>query len=254
MDDLDRLYHRLVHNIRTNRPEYLNLPFTIQQLYEQLVPYRHNRRELAIESNQDYETAVARLLSGERNYITSDPVVREALKRELASPVGEHGIFKEYANSQIALTAGIEATNTGESVSTPTDTSAHTDTAAYTNTNTETTTPPAVDKVETTDAPETEKSTPSATQTGATLAYDVMTPSATEPAATQPPVPSLLSSLSQINVPTGCSFCGGTLPTDRDVNYCPHCGENLKTKRCPGCGSEMDTKWRFCVTCGRRAT
>jgi len=32
-------------------------------------PYRHYRRDLGIETNQDYEAAVTRLLSGEKGYV-----------------------------------------------------------------------------------------------------------------------------------------------------------------------------------------
>src|SRR6266699_1706895 len=66
MDDLDRLFQRLVHNIRNGHAEYLSVPFTVQELYDTLVPYRHYRRDLGIETNQDYEAALTRLLSGEK--------------------------------------------------------------------------------------------------------------------------------------------------------------------------------------------
>jgi hypothetical protein len=88
----------------------------------------------------------------------------------------------------------------------------------------------------------------------AVAAFDAMSPAAVAPEVATTPVPSLLQSLSAIDVPTGCRFCGGTLPDGRETNYCPHCGENLRTRRCPACGSEMDTSWKFCVTCGRAAT
>src|ERR687883_399223 len=66
MDDLDRMFRRLVQNIRNGYPEYLAHPFEVSELYQHLIPYRHNRRELAIDTNQDYEVALCRLLSGER--------------------------------------------------------------------------------------------------------------------------------------------------------------------------------------------
>ena len=72
MDDLDRLFQRLVHNIRNGHAEYLSVPFTVQELYDTLVPYRHYRRDLGIETNQDYEAALTRLLSGENGYIRAD--------------------------------------------------------------------------------------------------------------------------------------------------------------------------------------
>ena len=103
MDDLDRLFQRLVHNIRFRNPEYLTVPFTVQELYESLVPYRHHRRELGIETNQDYETAVARLLSGERGYARTDPALQDKLRKELASVSPDPGIFRDDAAATVSL-------------------------------------------------------------------------------------------------------------------------------------------------------
>jgi hypothetical protein len=103
MDDLDRLFQRLVHNIRFRSPEYLTVPFTVQDLYETLVPYRHHRRELGIETNEDYETAVARLLSGERGYVRSDPELQDKLKKELASVNPDPGIFRDAAGTRVSI-------------------------------------------------------------------------------------------------------------------------------------------------------
>jgi hypothetical protein len=233
MDDLDRLYRRLVHNVRATRPEYLKIPFTVRDLYEQIVPYRHNRRELAIETNDDYETAVSRLLSGERNYVTADPELQESLRRELASPTGDPGVFKDHGDATITLTAAAESALTpvpstaGAGMSTPDSVDARPRMSAHS------------------------EMTPGQS---AVAAFDAMSPAATTPAAATTPVPTLLESLSPVDLPTGCRFCGGTLPEGRDTNYCPHCGENLRTRRCPACGSEMDVSWKFCVTCGRAAT
>ena len=51
--------------------------------------------------------------------------------------------------------------------------------------------------------------------------------------------------------PAACQFCGETLPPGRAVNFCPHCGLNVMTRRCPGCSAEVQPGWRYCVTCGR---
>jgi hypothetical protein len=117
MDDLDRLYQRLVHNIRFRSPEYLTVPFTVQDLYETLVPYRHHRRELGIETNQDYETAVARLLSGERGYVRTDPELQDKLKKELASVNPDAGIFRDAAGTRVSLEAAPLANLAGTAIS-----------------------------------------------------------------------------------------------------------------------------------------
>ena len=103
MDDLDRVFQRLVQNVKSRSPDQLALPFTVAELYEQLIPYRHNRRELGIETNQDYEIAVMRLLSGERGYITGDDAMQDSLKKEIASQNPDTGAFREFATSQISI-------------------------------------------------------------------------------------------------------------------------------------------------------
>jgi hypothetical protein len=103
MDDLDRLFQRLVHNIRNGHAEYLSVPFTVQELYDTLVPYRHYRRDLGIDTNQDYEAAVTRLLSGEKGYIRADQAMQERLKKEMASPHADVGAFRDYAETRISL-------------------------------------------------------------------------------------------------------------------------------------------------------
>jgi len=103
MDDLERLFQRLVHNIRNGHAEYLSVPFTVQELYDTLVPYRHYRRDLGIETNQDYEAAVTRLLSGENGYVRADQSMQDRLKKELASSSPDLGIFRDYAETRISL-------------------------------------------------------------------------------------------------------------------------------------------------------
>lgn len=103
MDDLDRLFQRLVHNIRNGHAEYLSVPFTVQELYDTLVPYRHYRRDLGIDTNQDYEAAVTRLLSGEKGYIRADQAMQDRLKKEISSPTADLGAFRDYAETRISL-------------------------------------------------------------------------------------------------------------------------------------------------------
>jgi len=103
MDDLDRLFQRLVHNIRNGHAEYLSVPFTVQELYDTLVPYRHYRRDLGIETNQDYEAAVTRLLAGEKGYVRADKAMQDRLKQELKSPHADVGAFRDFAETRISL-------------------------------------------------------------------------------------------------------------------------------------------------------
>jgi hypothetical protein len=48
-----------------------------------------------------------------------------------------------------------------------------------------------------------------------------------------------------------CRYCSKDLPPGRKLVFCPHCGQNLTTLRCPACSTELELGWMFCVTCGR---
>jgi predicted RNA-binding Zn-ribbon protein involved in translation (DUF1610 family) len=105
MDDLDRLVRRLVQNVRNSHPQYLSQPVEVSELYQTLIPYRHNRTELEIETNQDYEAALCQLLSGERGYATGDSAMQDAMRKELSSPNPNTAVFRDYAAARVTLTA-----------------------------------------------------------------------------------------------------------------------------------------------------
>lgn len=241
MDDLDRVFHRLVSNIRHRHPEYLTLPFTVQELYETLIPYRHHRRELGIETNQDYEIAVTRLLSGERDYLHADREMRDKLQAELKGTNIDSGAFREFAGSKVSLAP--EALRRIKALTAANDPGAS-DAAAPSSGSAEL---PAGSAVQS-------RTMDSQTRTAPTPAM-----SATFPVSSSPPPraePSsdgsqALLSLMRTSVAEGCRFCGGTLPEGRNVVYCPNCGNNLSVSRCPACGGELESTWKFCATCGR---
>ena len=47
-----------------------------------------------------------------------------------------------------------------------------------------------------------------------------------------------------------CLYCGDSLPADRPVRFCPHCGQRQAPPECPRCHSEVEAGWRHCVSCG----
>src|SRR5688500_13079873 len=103
MDDLDRIFRRLVQNLRGKYQQYLSTPFSTEELYQVIVPYRHNRQELGIDTNQDYEVALMRLLSGERGYLVVDRDMRESLTRELESSNPDTSLFRAFNDRSIAV-------------------------------------------------------------------------------------------------------------------------------------------------------
>ncbi|MDE3052546.1 MAG: zinc ribbon domain-containing protein [Gemmatimonadota bacterium] len=103
MDAIDRMFHVLVQAVRDSQPRYLTQPFEVAELYQTLLPYRHFRRDLALDTNEDYELALMQLLSGTRGYLIVDDRMRDALERELASPNPDPGAFRQFADAQVAL-------------------------------------------------------------------------------------------------------------------------------------------------------
>src|SRR5688500_20270929 len=101
MDDLDRMYRLLVRNTRASSPDYFSRPFALGVLYQTLIPYRLHRRELGIETNEDYELALSRLIAGERGYLVCEGEVQRALRTELSTPNPDPSAFRQYAHSQV---------------------------------------------------------------------------------------------------------------------------------------------------------
>jgi predicted RNA-binding Zn-ribbon protein involved in translation (DUF1610 family) len=273
MDDLDRVFHRLVSNIRHRHPEYLTLPFTVQELYETLIPYRHHRRELGIETNQDYEIAVTRLLSGERDYLQADPEMRDKLQAELASPHFDTGAFREFAGAKVSLAP--EALRRIRALTVPAEAAAGqlgasgAGSAAAASQGSATDEPSASSGSTTRDgvagAPTAPVAAAGTIASGAAVSgtptpggFSATFPLSSAPASTAgaetTQAPAAIPSFLNVSVPEGCPFCGGTLPEGRTVIYCPNCGNNLSVSRCPACGGELEKGWKFCVTCGRTVT
>jgi hypothetical protein len=264
MDELDRMYRRLVQNIRTGFPDLMGRPFEIAELYTTLIPYRHNRRELELDTNQDYEHALLRLLSGERGYLIGDPQMQTDLRSEIESSNPDLSKFRAYATTMVSL-----APDGARSVEPPVLRRPGSGGTAAIPVAAPPPPPPPP-------PPPAAAAAPVATKTQATAA-DRPTlgvtelsapaprtaaparPAAPAPAAApQPPTVASSPTLSTIGersiVATGnCRYCGGSLPEGRNITYCPHCGQNLTVLNCPACGTELDVGWKFCTTCGRAA-
>jgi Double zinc ribbon len=103
MDAIDRMFRVLVQAVRDAQPRYLVQPFEVGELYQTLLPYRHFRRELDLDTNEDYELALMKLLSGAGGYLIVDDRMRDALEQELESPNPDLGAFRQFADAQVAL-------------------------------------------------------------------------------------------------------------------------------------------------------
>ncbi|MFN2398075.1 MAG: zinc ribbon domain-containing protein [Gemmatimonadaceae bacterium] len=278
MDDLDRMFRRLVQNIRNGYTEYLTKPFEVAELYQNLIPYRHNRREMEIDTNGDYEVALCQLLAGERGFMTGDQAMQEAIRDELGSPNPNTAIFREFAASRVSLSqdalrrydqmsvdtgapAAIQAAATppspvrrgGAASPAPPARSAPAMSPPASP-------PPAASHQSPPPPPPAPNRSPVARPLASAASEPRSSPGIERVSAARgsaasterTPTASLLSPRSAaVAAPVMCRYCGNSLPSDRRVVFCPHCGQNLTVRRCPACNTELDLSWKHCITCGR---
>ena len=97
MEDVERMYRHLVRTIRASFPQYLTQPFEVGELYQTILPYRLHRRELGLETNQDYELALMELLSGANGYLVVDGKMRDDLSAERTAASPNTAKIREFA-------------------------------------------------------------------------------------------------------------------------------------------------------------
>ena len=214
-DALARFHRTLVEEILRTRPAYLSEPFTVAEIYQNLVPYRTHRDRIGVEMNGDYEDALLRLLAGEGEYLTleSDHARRE-IADELQGPNPNTGLFREFAAVDVRLNPLRMPRDLPDPVRGP---AVGPDLYVAHDGGHQGAEPPRP-------APVAQPGSPA--QTG--------------------------SSGQRAATPAGsaCMWCREPLPRRDNLNYCPFCGADLHTAPCPTCGEELEVGWRFCVSCG----
>jgi RNA polymerase subunit RPABC4/transcription elongation factor Spt4 len=99
MDALDRLYRRVADSLLSESDGV-----TVGDLYQSIVPYRLVRGELGFSELAEYEHALLRLLSGERDYLVVERAeVQEEFQRELRTPNPILGVYRDYAEVGVYL-------------------------------------------------------------------------------------------------------------------------------------------------------
>ncbi|HET7230073.1 MAG TPA: zinc ribbon domain-containing protein [Longimicrobium sp.] len=211
MDSVDRLYRRIA-DVLLREP---GTAVTVGDIYQHLVPYRTVRAELGFGELAEYEHALLRLLSGERDYLVVERAdVQEEFQRELRTPNPILGVYRDYAEAVVFLNPYAPEPAAPDRTAPP---------AA----------PPA--------APNRFAGTGDADAPGVVL--DVTSP---EPPA-RPAAPAAPPARPR---PKACTGCRTTLPPGRDVRFCPFCGKCLAPIPCPECSTTVEPEWRFCITCG----
>lgn len=236
MDNLDRMFRHLVRTIETRNREYLTRPFEVAELYQTILPYRLHRRELGLDTNQDYERTLLELLSGARGYLVVDERMRDTLRKELSSGNPDASVLREFAGAHVALASDAvrrldtpEGRDGARAEATPTTASAPT---------------PRQGRPRTT-------SGSSSSEASEAPAAPLPTPAVPTVATPRRGPGSETRTVAVGAAGEPCRFCGGALPAGRQITFCPHCGQNLTVINCAACGTELELGWTYCTTCGR---
>jgi hypothetical protein len=244
-DELDRLFRRLVSNLAELDPSRIHGPVAVTEVYQHLVPYRTHRTSLGLDSHEDYEMVLLRLLAGERGYAFVEPEeARSALAKEAAGINPDTSLYQRYGDAKVTFDPDHVRVALGEAdIAVPVAGAEAADAGA-----------PAQGGVrspaEVTWFPEPPADAPETGVSGTALDEEAAEPelpfALDEEAATE------RQAASARTASAPCAFCGGELPVGRAVIFCPHCGQNVGVVHCPSCGTELDVGWRFCITCGRQ--
>jgi hypothetical protein len=103
MDSVDRMFNVLVRALRAESPPADAKAFTAGDLHDRILPYRHFRRELALETNREYELTLMQLLSGARGYLDVDEMLKDVLGKELNLPAPDPSRLRDVSDAQASV-------------------------------------------------------------------------------------------------------------------------------------------------------
>ena len=222
MDELERLFKHVVDILAEGGEDRLRQPLQVSELYQDIVPYRRYRSVLRFDTNQDYEMALLRLLSGERGWVTLDPPeVQEALRREVSEVNPNPAAFREFAAATLTFdrAAVRRALDRRDRYAPPE--------------------PPSANDIPETGEPLSDPAD-----------FAVEANENPAPDAAPPPKSLVFEPVAQ---PQTCRACRKELPSGRTVVFCPFCGADQRIAVCHQCGTELELDWEFCIACGARS-
>lgn len=96
------LYNALVVELRERGD--VSAPFSVAEIYQDLVPYRTHRDRIGAEINGDYEHALLRLLSGENDWVrVESEAAQKRIQEELESANPNTALYRDYAAVDVFL-------------------------------------------------------------------------------------------------------------------------------------------------------
>ncbi len=220
MTDLERFFRRLVGNLASTDPARLHRPLPLTDVQYDIVPYRANRRALALDSSEDYEMVLLRLCAGEGGLVRTEPEeARARFVKELGAPNPDLGVLQAFDNVVLTLRSEPLARALGPERDRD---------SSYAP-------PQALESEPEPEAPA--RGLPEISHQDAEAGIDDLFDAAPDEAeATTAPQ---------------CFYCGAQLPAHRAVNFCPHCGQSQTVPTCSHCRGELEPGWKHCVNCGK---
>lgn len=250
MDDVERLFKKLVDVLATTYPDRLHAPLEASEIYQRMIPYRRFRSVLKFDTNEDYEMAILRFLAGEHGYASVQPSqAQEELAAEASAINPNPSSIRDYAAVKVYLNAGEirRLLDERDSYAPPEE--------------------PIDEQVEDEADEQFEQQTYEAFAAQATTVREeepedpvadepeaAETESHEEPESIQSDLVFQLTSQTAAGTEeiemTSCLHCGAELPPARKVLFCPFCGHDQRMIECRSCGAELENDWKFCISCG----
>ncbi len=241
MTDLEPLFRLLVQRLATQQPPRVHQPIAINELMDALLPYRLVRRELGVDTAEDYEALLLQFCAGEGGFVQSDAAAQAALAAELTKPLPDLTLLRVYGDTHVVLRTDPLRSALVENPA-----------ARYAPPGPPEPAPVAYEEPE----PEPESA---ATEPEERPSWGAAIIVPSKSLAIDPVIRDAISASpapspdEEAGSRVRCPFCGGMLPARMMINFCPHCGMGQDVGKCRVCGADMDVGWRFCVACGEEA-
>jgi hypothetical protein len=236
--EVERFFRRLVSTLAAQHPARLQGPLPLDDITGSILPYRAHRRALELDTVEDYEAVLLRLCAGEGDLVRTAPEeARARFVQESRSPNPDLTVL--YAFEDVQLTLRPEPLLWALAPDPRSDYAPAEPFAEFEPDGGTARAPEREPEHEPEPEPEPEPDEPGIVIGAGQFAVVPEPPAAERSADEAPEAPR-----------SSCPYCGGSLPTNRAVNFCPHCGQSQTQILCPECRSEVEPGWRHCVNCG----
>ncbi len=217
MTEIERFAALLLAEMRAEgaRPE---AALGVGALLDRTFPYKVARRTLSLESAEDYEAMVLRLIAEEAGIVVTEPLdAGEMARTTLATRIPDLDVLRLLRSASITFTDDAITRLDGVRIlpSKPLEPSASDDAP-------EAAAEPAVER---------ERVFP--------IRRHTEVADATRVATATPPAEAAM-----------CWRCGAPPVPGRRMNFCVACGADQRAPTCGGCGAAAERAWKHCPDCG----